>query len=109
MKDPGGARLVIEILVKILAPLMVNPNAPDQDGCTPIYWAAYEGQGHVDVIKFLAPLTENPNVPDNDGRTPIDWATRYGHQDVVDELNRYVHASEMKGENIHFWTHCNIL
>ena len=50
--------------------------------------------GHVDIIRFLAPLTENPNVPANDGRTPIDLATRNGHQDVVDELNRYVHANE---------------
>ena len=59
-------------MVKILAPLTDNPNAPDEDGDTPINWAAYKG--HTEMVKILAPLTDNPNAPDEDGDTPINWA-----------------------------------
>ena len=59
-------------IVKILAPLTDNPNAPNIDGKTPIYWAAK--RGHIEIVKILAPLTENPNVPDKNGKTPFDIA-----------------------------------
>ena len=59
-------------IVKILAPLTDNPNAPDKCGNTPIYRSAY--YGHTEIVKILAPLTDNPNAPDEDGRTPIFWA-----------------------------------
>ena len=47
-------------MVKILAPLTDNPNAPDNNGQTPIYLAA--ANGHTDMVKILAPLTDNPNA-----------------------------------------------
>ena len=59
-------------IVKTLAPLTDNPNAPNKYGDTPIYWAAREG--HTEIVKFLAPLTDNPNAPDNVGQTPIQVA-----------------------------------
>ena len=68
-------------MVKILAPLTDNPNAPRNDGKTPIYWAAYKG--HTEIVKILAPLTNNPNVPNRDGRTPIHCAAEYGHTEIV--------------------------
>ena len=49
-----------------------NPNAPNEDGKTPIYWATDEG--HTEIVKFLAPLTDNPNAPKNDGKTPASVA-----------------------------------
>ena len=55
-------------IVKILAPLTDNPNAPDENGRTPIHWAAY--YGHTEIVKILAPLTDNPNAPDWRGKTP---------------------------------------
>ena len=42
-------------IVKIFAPLTDNPNAPNNTGETPIYWAARNG--HTEVVKILAPLT----------------------------------------------------
>ena len=54
--------------VKILAPLIGNPNTPDKYGCTPIYWAAWNG--YTEIIKILAPLTNNPNAPNAFGITP---------------------------------------
>ena len=71
-------------IVKILAPLTVNPNAPpvsDGFGRTPIYWAAYNG--HTEIVKFLAPLTDNPNVPNRCGDTPIHRAAYMGHTEIV--------------------------
>jgi len=68
-------------IVKILAPLTDNPNAPDKDGETPIYWAAING--HTEIVKILAPLTDNPNAPDEYGATPIFWAALYGYTEIV--------------------------
>ena len=68
-------------VVKALAPLIENLNAPDKIGVTPIHHASYWGQ--LDVIKFLAPLTETPNVPDKKGITPINLATYRGQLDVI--------------------------
>ena len=48
-------------IVKILAPLTENPNAPDRNGYTPIICAAHNG--HTEIVKILVPLTDNPNAP----------------------------------------------
>ena len=68
-------------LVKILAPLTDNPNAPDKPGNTQISWAA--GCGNTEIVKILAPLTDNPNGPNNAGYTPIYFAEYYGHTEIV--------------------------
>ena len=47
-------------IVKIVAPLTDNPNAPDELGKTPISCAAENG--HTEIVKILAPLTKNPNA-----------------------------------------------
>ena len=47
-------------IVKILAPLMNNPNAPNDDGETPIDWAAENG--HTEIVKILAGFTDNPKA-----------------------------------------------
>ena len=46
-------------IVKMLAPLTDNPNAPNKNGETPIIWAAR--YGHTENVKILVPLTDNPN------------------------------------------------
>ena len=68
-------------IVKILAPLTEHPNAPDNNGNTPIHEAAYFG--NTGIVKILAPLTDNPNAPDNDGYTPIHRAAWKGHTEIV--------------------------
>ena len=67
LKNLESHAVDIEI-VKILAPLTDNPNAPNQYGSTPIYWAAHNG--HTEIVKFLIPLADNPNTPNNNGKTP---------------------------------------
>ena len=56
-------------IVRIMAPLLENPNAPDKWGKTPIFFAVL--RGHTEIVKILAPLTIFPNVPDNFGDTPL--------------------------------------
>ena len=56
-----------------MAPLTVNPNAPDKWGWTPIHRAA-ENE-HTEIVKILAPSTDNPNAPNNDGETPTSIAS----------------------------------
>ena len=65
-------KLIDEYIVKILAPLTDNPNAPDNCGRTPIHWAALKG--HTEIVKILAPLTDNPNASNKWGDTPISVA-----------------------------------
>ena len=72
-------------IVKILAPLTDNPNAPSKNGNTPIYWAAHDG--HIEIVKFLAPLSENANAPNNNGVTPIYIAAQNGHTEIVNFLS----------------------
>ena len=78
-------------IVKILAPLMVNPNTPDTNGSgyTPIHYAA-ENYADVEIVQFLASLTDNPNAPapysDSTtpcGLTPIHYAAMSGKVDVI--------------------------
>ena len=68
-------------IVKILAPLTDNPNAPDNVGWTPIHSAAFKG--HTEIVKILLPFTDNPNAPNKYGETPIHEAAHEGHTDIV--------------------------
>ena len=67
-------------IVKILAPLTDNPNAPNKWGYT-IHNAAHNGQ--TEIVKILAPLTDNPNAPNKWGYTPIHKAAQFGHTEIV--------------------------
>ena len=42
-------------IVKFLAPLTVNPNAPDNNGVTTKYWA--ESKGHTEIVNILETMT----------------------------------------------------
>ena len=67
--------------VKILVPLIDNPNAPDEVGWTPIHEAAWKGSS--EIVKILAPLADNPNAPNNYGDTPIHATAQNGHTEIV--------------------------
>ena len=68
-------------IVTVMAPLMKNPNAPDKDGRTSIYWAAFKG--HTEIVKILTQLTSHPNSPDKNGETAIYKAAYEGHTEIV--------------------------
>ena len=68
-------------IVKILAPLTNNPNAPNKDKDTAIHNAAFNG--HIEMIKILLPFIENPNAPNCCGSTPIHCAAESGQKEVI--------------------------
>ena len=57
--------------IEIMAPLIKCPNAPGENGRTPIHEAAR--YGHIEIVKILASLTDNPNVPNKSGQTPCSF------------------------------------
>jgi len=76
----AGYKSSVEI-VRIMAPLIGNPNVANKCGESPLHHAIY--WGHTEIVKILAPLIDNPNAPDNYGKPPIHWATYYGHTEIV--------------------------
>ena len=76
-------------VVRVLAPLTQNPNAPDKNGRTPIFEGAR--RGYTEIVKILAPLTENPNASDIYGETPINFTQNkeiFKHLETLQELNK---------------------
>ena len=73
-------------IVKHLMGLTDTPLAPDDQGWTPIHYAArgslYTPNGNLDTIRFLVGFTSKPNAPTNTGRTPIGLAQYYGNDEV---------------------------
>ena len=74
-------------IVKFLAPLTNNPNAPDDYGYTPIFWAAY--YGHTEIVKILIPLTRNPNAPIKKGETPSSVAKNEEIREILEYRKQY--------------------
>ena len=58
-----------------------NPNAPMNNGVTPIFVATQNN--HIEIVKLLINSTENPNAPDNYGRTPLNTAKFFGYTEIV--------------------------
>ena len=75
-----------------MVPLTFRPNAPNQDGYTPIHRAAWKG--HTEIVQILAPLTDNPNAPNKAGETPIDYAFRKGYTEIVKILKSFKTSKE---------------
>ena len=73
-------------LMKVLAPLLKNPNSPiHPNALTAIHAAAWKG--HANIIKYLAPLTENPNAQETlFGKTPIYMAAKNGNLECIKAL-----------------------
>ena len=63
-----GFYFVFFNIVKILIGFTYAPLAPDTYGCTPIHYAA--ANGNLDTTKFLVGLKDTPNALDNHGNTP---------------------------------------
>lgn len=57
----------------------------DEQGATPVHWAAYGGQVHVLQYLFDSPGF-SPNERNRNNVTPLHWAAYQGHRDAVDYL-----------------------
>lgn len=74
-------------LEKVKALLQTNPrlvSSKDEDGRTPLHWAA--AGGHKDVVVFLLSNEADIRAKDNSGETPYDLSTTHG--DVAELLRQ---------------------
>ena len=67
--------------VDVLSNFMPNPNAPGNEGYTPLALAAMNG--YVDIVKFMAGFTKTPNAKGLMDWTPIQLAAKFGRLEVV--------------------------
>jgi ankyrin repeat protein len=70
---------VIELILK-----KIDVNSKDDDGRTPLHWAAL--YGHTDIVRIFLDNRADPTVTDSDGENPLHLAAIYGHTDIVKEL-----------------------
>ena len=67
--------------VRQLVDAGADVNAKDNNGWTPLRWAASEG--HADAARLLVDAGADVNAKDNNGWTPLRWAASEGHADVA--------------------------
>ena len=58
----------------------------DNDGNTPLYWAAYNG--HLEIVKLLLDNHADANLQNNDGKAPLDAAKEKGQSAIIELLRQ---------------------
>lgn len=58
----------------------------DQNGQTPLHWAA--NKGHIRIVKLLVSYGAKINIKDNTGWTPLEYAEEMKRKDVAGYLRR---------------------
>ena len=85
----------------------VNPDTTDEDGRTPLSWAA--GGGHKKIVRILFERDDvNPHSADKSGRTPLSWATGNGSEKIVrmhlERRGAHPSLGDESGETSSTWT-----
>ena len=61
-----------------------DPEARNENGATPLFWAAEAG--HADAIAALLEAGADPEARNENGATPLFWAAEAGHADAIAAL-----------------------
>lgn len=76
----------------------------NNEGMTPLHWAAHEGRAH--VIEELVHAGGDLNARDKEGMTPLHWASVKGENEAVElllNLGADINATDKHGETaLHF-------
>ncbi len=76
----------------------VDINTADEDGRTPLHWAADNAQA--ETAQQLLALGANVNARDHAGRTPLHYAARAGQSAIVEQLLAHgasINAADVRG------------
>lgn len=76
---------------QLLAKSTTDPNVPDEDGWTPLWWAAAVGDLLL-VMSLLDDPRTQPHIRDNSGMAPVDIARSRNHYEVVYLLTNCQHC-----------------
>jgi ankyrin repeat protein len=79
-------------IVKLLLPIMFNPNSKDHDGQTPLHLVARSSQPKaavLAVVEMLVAKGANVNARANDGATPLREAGEGGYPEVAQLLKQH--------------------
>lgn len=76
----GGHAKIVEYLLT----QGQNPNAQDEDGESPLMYAA---QTNIDVVRVLINAGADPFLQDNKDQTALKWAMNSSRQDVISYFN----------------------
>jgi len=71
----------------------------NNEGMTPLHWAAHEGRAN--VIEELFHAGADLNAQDKDGMTPLHWASSKGRTEAVNlllDLGAEINAADKRGE-----------
>jgi ankyrin repeat protein len=77
-------------LVKVKALLKGNPDlvfSKDNDGRTPLHWAA--AGARKDVVELLLVNQAEVNAKNKEGWTPLHWAALQGQKDMAELLRQH--------------------
>ncbi|XP_076946492.1 protein S-acyltransferase 24-like [Bidens hawaiensis] len=72
------------LLYHIVTKWNADPDVPDNDGRSPLHWAAYKG--FADCIRLLLFLDAHRGRQDKEGCTPLHWAAIRGNLEVCKVL-----------------------
>jgi ankyrin repeat protein len=75
--------------------------AKDEDGCSPLHYAALSG--HKETVEFLIDNNASVNTSDNGGYTPLHGAAMGGHREIIDLLiskGANLNAKSITGESV---------